>query len=83
MERREMALRKMNYAEKFHVSICKQILGLLEHVYNPIVSSELFRIAFLMPVETQMFKYFQRLPFLKENISYSTWRLKKKCNKIT
>ena len=46
----------LNDIGKFHVSICKQTLGLSKHAYNLIVLSHLVWIPLSVLVETQMFK---------------------------
>ena len=50
--------------EKFHLSLCKPILGVPKYANNAMTLSQLGRTPFSMNIETQMFKYFQRYPKL-------------------
>ena len=50
-----------NKIEKFHLPMCKQILGVGKSMK---VLAELGGSPYSINIETQMFKYFQRLPFL-------------------
>ena len=49
------------------MSLCKQALGVRKRTSNIKVLAELGRLPFQIYIETQMFKYLQRLPFLEEN----------------
>ena len=53
--------------EKLQVSICKQVLGVNKTTNNMKVLAELGRTPLRINIETQMFKYLQRFPFLKES----------------
>ena len=53
--------------EQFHVSLYKQVLGVSETTSNTKVLAELGRLPFKIYIETQIFKYLQRLPFLEED----------------
>ena len=52
--------------EKFQMSIYKQIMGVKKTSSNKKVLSELARFPLKIYLETQMFKYLQRFPFLDE-----------------
>ena len=61
-----------NEIEKPHTSTCKQILGLPKHVRNEI-TIKFGRYPFITNMEIQMFKCFQRFPFLsKESLLRAT-----------
>ena len=49
--------------EQYHVSLCKQVLGIRKAASNIQVLAELHRLPFKTYTETQMFKYLQRLPY--------------------
>ena len=57
-----------NKIEQFHMSMCKQILGFKKFINNIKVLSELGRTLLKIDIETKMFKYFQRFPFIETNI---------------
>ena len=57
----------VNKLEKFHLSMCKQILGVNKSVNNIKVLAELGRYPLKISIETQMFKYLQRFPFLDKD----------------
>ena len=56
-----------NTIEQFHMSICKQILGVKKFTTNIKVLSKLGRMLLNINIETKMFKYFQRLPSIETN----------------
>ena len=56
-----------NKIEQFHISMCKQILGVKKIANNIKVLSELGRTPVKIDIETKMFKYFQRFPFIETN----------------
>ena len=43
--------------KQFHVSLCKQIIGVTKTTSNKNVLAELCRFLFKIHIETQMFKY--------------------------
>ena len=49
------------------MSTCKQILGVKKFTNNIKVLSELRRTPLKIDVETKMFKYLQRCPFIETN----------------
>ena len=53
--------------EKFHLSLCKQILGVKNNTTSSKVFGELGRFPFRITIETQLFKYLQTIPFVKED----------------
>ena len=53
--------------EKFHLSLCKQILRVKNNTSSSKVFGELGRFPLRISIETQLFKYLQRIPFLKED----------------
>ena len=53
--------------EKFHLSLYKQMLGAKKNTSNSKVLVELGRFLFTTNIETQFFKYLQRIYFLKED----------------
>ena len=53
--------------EKFHLSLCKQILGIKNNTSSSKVLGKLGRFPFRITIETQFFKYLQRIPFVKKN----------------
>ena len=53
--------------EKFHLSLCKEILRVKNNTRNPKVLGELGRLPLRITIETQLFKYLQRIPFVKED----------------
>ena len=56
-----------NKFEQFHMSMCKQIVGVKKFTNNINVLSELGRTPPKINIETKMFKYFQRFPFSETN----------------
>ena len=67
-----------NKIEQFHMSMCKQILGVKKFTNNIKVLSELGRTPLKIDIETKMFKYFQRFPFTEQIDAYSKPSTKKK-----
>ena len=53
--------------EKLDFSLSKQILGVKNNTSIGTVLVELGRILFTINIETQLFKYLQRMPFVKED----------------
>ena len=53
--------------EQLHASLFKQVLGVRETTSNRKVLAKRLRFPFKIYIETQMFKYIQRFPFLEEN----------------
>ena len=51
------------------MSLCKQVLRVRKTTSNIKVLVKLSTLVFKTYIETQMFKYLERLPFLEENIS--------------
>ena len=47
--------------EKFHLSLCKQILGVKNNTSSSKVLGELARFPFTMTTETQLFKHLRRI----------------------
>ena len=47
------------------MSVCKQMLGVKKFTNNIKVLSKLERIPLKVDIETKMFKYFQRFPFIQ------------------
>ena len=56
-----------NKIEQFHMSMCKQIIGVYKSTNNIKVLSELGRTPLKIDIQTKMFKYLQRLPFIETN----------------
>ena len=56
-----------NKIEQFHMSMCKQILGVKKFTNSTKVLSELGRPPLKIDIETKMFKYFQRFAFIETN----------------
>ena len=56
-----------NKIEQFHMSMCKQRLGVKKFTNNIKVLPELGRTPPKIDIETKMFKYFQRSPFTETN----------------
>ena len=54
-----------NKIEQLHMPMCKQILGDKKSTNNIKVLSELGRTPLKIDIETKMFKYFQRFPFIE------------------
>ena len=54
-----------NKIERFRMSMCKQILGVKKFTNNIKVLSELGRTLLKIDIETKMFKFFQRFPFIE------------------
>ena len=52
--------------EKFYFSLGKQILGVKNNTSSSKVLGELGRFPFRISIETQLFKYLQIIPFVKE-----------------
>ena len=50
-----------------HLSLCKYILGVKNNSNNSEVLGELGRFPFRISIETQLFKYLQRIPSVKED----------------
>ena len=64
------SLKKENFSNKienFHLSMCKQVLGVCKFTSNIKVLAELGRLPFKIDIETKMFKYLQRMPFIEKN----------------
>ena len=57
----------MSKIEKFHLSLCKQILGVKNNTSSSKVLGELGRFPPRISTETQLFKYLQRILFVKED----------------
>ena len=57
----------MSKKEKFYLSLCKQILGVKNNTSTSTVLGELGQFPFRTTIETQLFKYLQRIPFVKED----------------
>ena len=55
----------MNKIEKFHLSLCKQIVGVKNNISSSKLLGELGRFPFRISIETQLCKYLQRIPFVK------------------
>ena len=53
------------------MSMSKQILDFKKFINNIKVLSELGRTLLEIDIETKMFKFFQRFPFIETNIYYS------------
>ena len=53
--------------EKFHLSLCKEILVVKNNTSSSKVLGELGRFPFRITIETQLFKYLQRIPFVKKD----------------
>ena len=53
--------------DKFHLSLCKQLLGVKNNTGSSKVLGELGRFPFRISIETQLFKYLQRIPIGKED----------------
>ena len=53
--------------EKFHLSLYKQILGVKNNTSSSKVLGKLDRFPLRISNETQLFKYLQRIPFVKED----------------
>ena len=61
--------------EKFHLSMCKQILGVTKRANNIKTLAELGRYPIYINIETQIFKYFQRFTFVdKERCVYKAFQ---------
>ena len=58
---------KLSKIEKFHLLLCKQILGVKNNMSSSKVLEELGRFPFRITIETQLLKYLQRIPFVKED----------------
>ena len=56
-----------NKIQQFHMSMCKQILGVKKFTINIKVLSGLGRKPLKIDIEAIMFKYFQRFPFIETN----------------
>ena len=57
----------MSLVEKFHRSLCKEIVGVKNNTSSSKVLAELGQFPLRISIETQFFKYLQRIPFLKED----------------
>jgi len=53
--------------EKFHLSMCKQILGVKKRSNNVSTLSEFARFPLYVDIETQVFKFFQRFIYVQKN----------------
>ena len=53
--------------EKFNLSLCKQILGVKNNTSSSKVLGELDWFPFRITIQTQLFKYLHRIPFVKED----------------
>ena len=53
--------------EKFHASLCKQILGVKNNTSSSKVLGELGRFPSRINIGTQFLKYLQRIPFVNED----------------
>ena len=53
--------------DKFHLSPCKQIVGVKNNTSSSKVLGELGRLILRISIKTQLFKYLQRIPFVKED----------------
>ena len=53
--------------EKFHLSLCKQILEVKNNRNSSKVFGELGRFPLRISIETQLLKYLRRIPFVKED----------------
>ena len=64
-----------NKIEKFHLSMCKQILGIHKRANNVATLSELGRYPFSIDIDVQIFKYFQRFIYVdKERYLYKAFQ---------
>ena len=61
----------MSKKEKFYLLLCKQILGVKNNTSSSKVSGELGRFPLRISIETQLFKYLHRIPFVKEDFYLS------------
>ena len=60
--------------EKFHLSMCRQVLGVKRNTNSMKVLAELGRVPFKVEVETAMFKYLERYPFIgKDRLLYKAF----------
>ena len=57
---------KLRKIEKFHLSLCQQIIGVKNNISSSKVLEELGRLPFRITIKTKLFKYLQRIPFLKD-----------------
>ena len=57
----------MSNIQKFHLSLCKQILGVKNNTSSSKVLGELGRFLLRITIETQLFKYLPRITFVKED----------------
>ena len=53
--------------EKFHLSLCKEIVGVKNNISSSKVLGALGQFPFGISIETQLLKYLQRIPFVKED----------------
>ena len=53
--------------DKFHLSLCKQLQVVKNNTGSSKVLGELGRFPFRISIETQLFKYLQRIPIGKED----------------
>ena len=56
-----------NKTEKFHLSMCKQVLGVNKRSNNVNTLAELGRYPLFINIESQIFKYFQRFVYVDKN----------------
>ena len=56
-----------NKIEQFHISMCKQVMGVCKFTSNIKVLAELGRMPLKIDIETKMFKYLQRMPFIEKH----------------
>ena len=64
-----------NKVERFHLSMCKQVLGINKRGNNVSTLSELGRYPLYIDIETQIFKYFQRFIHIeKDRFSYKAFQ---------
>lgn len=64
-----------NKVERFHLSMCKQVLGINKRANNVSTLSELGRYPLYKDIETQIFKYFQRFIHIeKDRFSYKAFQ---------
>ena len=61
--------------ERFHLAMCKQILGVNKRAKNVGTLSEFGRYPFYTNIQTQIFKYFQRFVFVdKDTLLYKSFQ---------
>ena len=57
----------MNKIEKFHLSLCEEILGVKNNTSSSKLLGDLGRFLLRITIETQLFKYLQKLSFVKQD----------------